>query len=110
MSVRTIHGAPEPPGRMGRACKGTPPYCRGLRFRFTSPVSGEAGGGSDRRGTGSVRARSSSSYANNLSNAWNVNFNNGNVNNNDKSNTNYARCVRGGTWKPLCLADRAVRR
>ena len=30
----------------------------------------------------------------NPSNAWNVNFNNGNDNNNDKTNSNYVRCVR----------------
>jgi len=39
---------------------------------------------------------SSTTYANNPNNAWNVNFNNGNVNNNDKNNNNYVRCVRGG--------------
>ena len=38
---------------------------------------------------------SSSSFAGNPNNAWNVNFNNGNVNNN-KNNNNYARAVRGG--------------
>jgi hypothetical protein len=38
---------------------------------------------------------SSTSNANNPSNAWNVNFNNGNVNNNDKSNTNFVIAVRG---------------
>jgi RNA-directed DNA polymerase len=39
---------------------------------------------------------SSTTNANNTSNAWNANFNNGNVNNNDKTNTNYIRPVRGG--------------
>ena len=38
---------------------------------------------------------SSSTYAGNTSNAWNVNMNNGNVNNNDKSNNNYVWPVRG---------------
>jgi len=37
---------------------------------------------------------STTTYAPNSDNAWNVNFNNGNVNNNNKSNTNYVRCVR----------------
>ena len=39
---------------------------------------------------------SSTTNANNTSNAWNVNLNNGNVNNNDKSNNNYVWPVRGG--------------
>jgi hypothetical protein len=39
---------------------------------------------------------SSTTNANNPSNAWNVNFNNGNVNANDKSNTLFVRVVRGG--------------
>jgi hypothetical protein len=38
---------------------------------------------------------SSSPYADNGNNAWNVNFNNGNVNNNNKNNSNYVRLVRG---------------
>jgi hypothetical protein len=41
---------------------------------------------------------SSSSYAANATNAWNVNFNNGNDNANNKSNNNYVRLVRGGEW------------
>jgi len=36
-----------------------------------------------------------------------VNFDNGNVNNKDKTNTNYVRCVRRGTWMPERLAGRA---
>lgn len=39
---------------------------------------------------------SSTTNANNTSNAWNVNFNNGNTNNNNKSNSKHVRCVRGG--------------
>ncbi len=39
---------------------------------------------------------SSTTYANNTSNAWNVNFNNGNTNNNNKNNSKYVRCVRAG--------------
>lgn len=38
---------------------------------------------------------SSTTYAGNTTNAWNVNFNDGNTNNNNKTNTNYVRCVRG---------------
>ena len=37
---------------------------------------------------------SSTTNASNTDNAWNVNFNNGNDNWNNKSNTNYVRCVR----------------
>ena len=39
---------------------------------------------------------SSTTYANNPTNAWNVNFNDGNVNANNKTNNNYVRAVRGG--------------
>lgn len=39
---------------------------------------------------------SSTSNADNTSNAWNLNLNNGNVNNDDKSNDNYVWPVRGG--------------
>ncbi|MBU1667441.1 DUF1566 domain-containing protein [bacterium] len=39
---------------------------------------------------------SSTTYANNSNNAWNVNFNSGNQNNNNKNNNNYVRCVRAG--------------
>ncbi|MSP53624.1 MAG: DUF1566 domain-containing protein, partial [Gammaproteobacteria bacterium] len=38
---------------------------------------------------------SSSEYAQNTNNAWNVNFNNGNQNNNNKDNQNSMRPVRG---------------
>ena len=37
---------------------------------------------------------SSSIYASNPNNSWNVNFNDGSTNNNDRTNTNYVRCVR----------------
>ena len=40
---------------------------------------------------------SSTTYQNNPSNAWNVNFNDGNVNANNKTNSNYVRAVRGGS-------------
>jgi hypothetical protein len=39
---------------------------------------------------------SSTTYAPNPNNAWNVNLNNGNVNNNNKTNSNYVWPVRGG--------------
>jgi len=39
---------------------------------------------------------SSTTYANNTDNAWNVNLNDGNVNNDNKTNTNYVWPVRGG--------------
>lgn len=39
---------------------------------------------------------SSTTYAPNPSNAWNVNLNDGNVNANDKTNNNYVWPVRGG--------------
>jgi len=39
---------------------------------------------------------SSTTNANNTSNAWNVNLNNGNVNNTNKTNNNYVWPVRGG--------------
>ncbi len=39
---------------------------------------------------------SSTSNADNTSNAWNLNLNDGNVNNTDKTNSNYVWPVRGG--------------
>ena len=44
---------------------------------------------------------SSSTYANNPTNAWNVNMNDGNVNGNNKTNSNYVWPVRAGEWLPL---------
>ena len=44
---------------------------------------------------------SSTTNANNTTNAWNVNFNNGNVNHNNKDNNNYVWPVRGGEWCSL---------
>jgi hypothetical protein len=41
---------------------------------------------------------SSSTNADNTTNAWNVNLNNGNVNNDNKTNTNYVWPVRAGEW------------
>jgi len=39
---------------------------------------------------------SSTTYADNPTNAWNVNLNDGNVNANNKTNDNYVWPVRGG--------------
>ncbi len=50
-----------------------------------------------RKTTQSNNYWSSTTYAPNTSNAWNVNFNDGNVNNNNKTNNNYVRCV-SGAW------------
>jgi hypothetical protein len=45
---------------------------------------------------------SSTTNANNPTNAWNVNFNDGNNNNwNNKNNTLFVRAVRGGSWSAL---------
>jgi hypothetical protein len=41
---------------------------------------------------------SSTTYAPNTANAWNVNMNDGNANNNNKNNSNYVWPVRGGEW------------
>jgi hypothetical protein len=63
------------------------------------PVGGDAGATTReqaRRATQANNYWSSTTYAPNPNNAWNVNFNNGNVNNNNKTNNNYARAVRGG--------------
>ena len=39
---------------------------------------------------------SASTVSNNTTNAWRVNLSNGNTNNNNKTNSNYVRCVRLG--------------
>ena len=84
-------GALDPPGTVCRACVQNLPYLR------------------VRQGKESDRA-SSSSYAGDSANAWNVNFNNGNVDNNDKDNNNDVRCVRRGTWTTGCRAGREENR
>ncbi len=56
-------------------------------------------GDKGRRGQINVQSSnywSSTTNANNTTNAWNVNFNNGNVNNNNKTNNKHVWCVRGG--------------
>ena len=73
------------------------------------PVTGSTAGGPPLTGGGEVDGLetgfsgvqssnywSSTSNADNTSNAWNLNLNNGNVNNTDKTNTNYVWPVRGG--------------
>jgi hypothetical protein len=56
------------------------------------PIREQAG-----RAEASSNYWSSTSNANNPTNAWNVNFNNGNVNTNNKTNNNFVRAVRGGS-------------
>jgi hypothetical protein len=48
--------------------------------------------------TGQALLGSSSPYAGNGNNAWNVNFNNGNDNTNNKNNALSVRLVRSGVW------------
>ena len=56
-------------------------------------LAGEVDGSS---GVQSNNYWSSTTYADNTDNAWNVNLNDGNVNNDSKTNTNYVWPVRGG--------------
>ena len=74
------------PERLGWAAGGAPPL----------DVLGGARKWADGRAV-SDPYWSSSSYANNTDNAWNVNFNDGNANNDDVNNDNYVRAVRTGT-------------
>jgi len=54
-------------------------------------------------GSGALRVRENCARAsnywtateNNTTNAWNVNMSSGSTNNNNKTNSNYVRCVRG---------------
>ena len=89
------------------------PRHKGLLPRFggagsPGPVAAVQEGGSHRsshdrgreqvaRATQSNNYWSSSTYQNNPTNAWNVNFNDGNTNANNKTNNNYVRAVRGGS-------------
>ena len=57
----------------------------------------QQGAGNKWRWSQSNNYWSATTYQNNPSNAWNVNFNDGNVNANNKSNNNYVRGVRGGS-------------
>jgi len=84
MGVR--HKGILPPSRRGQV----PGSADGPRMRGShAGASGE--------GDVSSNYWSSSTYANNTTNAWNVNFNDGNVNANNKTNNNYVRAVRGGS-------------
>jgi hypothetical protein len=49
------------------------------------------------RASASSNYWSATTYANNPTNAWNVNFNDGNVNANNKTNNNFVLPVRGGS-------------
>ena len=53
---------------------------------------------------------SSSTYAGNTTNAWNVNMNDGNMNANNKTNNNYVWPVRGGEWLPLFSFENLYKR
>ena len=76
---------------------------RGRGTRASSPAAAGPGARVRRRREQAERATAASNYwssstnANNPTNAWNVNFNDGNVNANNKSNTNFVRAVRGGS-------------
>ena len=76
--------------------KGAFPRCGGARH--PGPQAGQSTGLREQveRAIAASNYWSSTTNANNPSNAWNVNFNNGNVNANDKSNTLFVRAVRGG--------------
>ena len=80
----------EAQGRLPRLRPGQTP---GSARRAVSGAREQAG-----RATQSNNYWSSTTYQNNPDNAWNVNFNDGNVNANNKSNNNYVRAVRGGSW------------
>jgi len=74
-----------------RACS---PAAAGPRVRVRRPGREQAAGS-----TVSNNYWSSSTYQNNPTNAWNVNFNDGNVNANNKTNNNLVRAVRGGSCR-----------
>ncbi len=69
----------------------------GIDRRRSRPGVGKVDGlDSARSGVQSNNYWSSTTYAANTNNAWNVNLNDGNVNANDKTNTNSVWPVRGG--------------
>ena len=80
----------------GRRHKGVFPRSGGARR--PGPWAGHLAGPREQaeRATAADNYWSSTSNADNPSNAWNVNFNNGNVNNDDKNNALRVRAVRGG--------------
>lgn len=92
-------------------CASVPPIrLMGMRMQGTVPLGwGSVSGGPGARWSGEVDGLgspfsgvqtnnywSSTTNANNTSNAWIVNLNNGNVNNDNKTNSNYVWPVRGG--------------
>jgi Protein of unknown function (DUF1566) len=88
--------------RLHEGATGRSPW-RGRGTRASSPAAAGPGARVRQRREQAERATaasnywSSSTYANNPTNAWNVNFNDGNVNANNKSNNNFVRAVRGGS-------------
>jgi hypothetical protein len=93
-------GASTPPRAVrgpGHADTGGPtPGCGGWTFGGPGGLLPAWGSGWIFSSVQSNNYWSSTSYAANTGNAWNVNFNDGNVNNNDKPNTNYVWPVRAG--------------
>ncbi len=80
------------PGR-GRGTRTSSPAAAGPDARVRPLAAGNKRSGNTR----SNNYWSSSTYADNPTNAWNVNFNDGNVNANNKTNNNAVRAVRGGS-------------
>jgi hypothetical protein len=81
------------PGGAGRP--GPDIDCRGRSAQHSDrPVDSR---GQVERESESNNYWSSSTYQNNPSNAWNVNFNDGNTNNNNKTNNRRVRAVRAGS-------------
>lgn len=92
-----LHGGQRRSPVAGPRHKGIVPGCG--RARFSGPHTGcQSGTREQAEGvTQSNNYWSSTTYQNNPTNAWIVNFNDGNVNANNKSNNNYVRAVRGGS-------------
>jgi len=84
-----------PKPRAGPRHKGVLPRSGGAGR--TGPAVRPSGREQAERATAASNYWSSSTFANNPTNAWNVNFNDGNVNANNKSNNKHVRAVRGGS-------------
>jgi hypothetical protein len=94
-SLSRLHKATRQGPVVGPRHKGVFPRCG--EARPPGPCVGHAGVREQaERATAADNYWSSTSNANNPSNAWHVNFNDGNVNANDKDNTLRVRAVRGG--------------
>ena len=96
MIMRSLSRLVGPPGQRrsresGRGRRVSSPATAGPATRIR--IAGNKWGGNAQ----SNNYWSSSTYQNNPSAAWNVNFNDGNVNANNKTNNNYVRGVRGGS-------------